>query len=137
MSCELSMINHIIMGIGINVNLDKNDFCKEVSKVGTSLKIETGRKMNRKMLLAEVLNMFEKLYIPFSKEKDLKRVIKICRENSILIGKEVKIIYGSEEKFGKAIDINEEGELVVQYKNGEIENVFSGEVSVRGLYSYV
>ncbi len=137
MSSELNMINYVIMGIGINVNLEDEDFCEEVSKVGTSLKIETGGKVNRKKLLAKVLNRFEELYTPFVENNDLSKAINICRKDSILIGKEVRIITGKEEKIGIAMDINEDGKLVVKYENGEIENLLSGEVSVRGLRGYV
>ena len=137
MSCELNMINYVVMGIGINVNLDKEDFQDEVSKVGTSLKVETGKFVDRKKLLGVFLNRFEELYIPFVEEDNFKDTLNVCRENSILIGKEVKIIRGDEEKKGKVLDIDEEGELVVSYEDGRIENVLSGEVSVRGIYGYV
>ena len=137
MSCELNMINYVVMGMGINVNLDKEDFQDEVSKVGTSLKVETGKFVDRKKLLGVFLNRFEELYIPFVEEDNFKDTLNVCRENSILIGKEVKIIRGDEEKKGKVLDIDEEGELVVSYEDGRIENVLSGEVSVRGIYGYV
>ena len=137
MSCELNMINYVIMGVGINVNLDSEDFQGEVSKVGTSLKIETGEKVNRKQLLGLFLNRFEELYIPFVEKDDFSNTLKVCREKSILIGKEVKLIRGSEKKIGKVVGLNDDGELEVDYGNGVVENVLSGEVSVRGLYGYV
>lgn len=137
MSSELNMINYVIMGIGINVNLNKEDFCKEISKVGTSLKIETEKKINRKKLLAKVLNRFEELYMPFVEKEDISQTIKICRENSALIGKEVRIICGGEERVGKVLNISDDGKLVIKYESGEIENLLSGEVSIRGLDSYV
>lgn len=137
MSCELNMINYVIMGVGINVNLDSEDFQGEVSKVGTSLKIETGEKINRKELLGLFLNRFEELYIPFVEKNDFSNTLKICREKSILIGKEVKLIRASEERKGKVVGLNDDGELEVDYGNGVVENVLSGEVSVRGLYGYV
>lgn len=136
MSCELNMINYVVMGVGINVNLDSEDFQGEVSKVGTSLKIETGKKVNRKELLGLFLNRFEELYIPFVERDDFSNTLKVCREKSILIGKEVKLIRGSEERKGKVVGLNDDGELEVDYGNGVIENVLSGEVSVRGLYGY-
>lgn len=137
MSCELNMINYVIMGVGINVNLDSEDFQGEVSKVGTSLKIETGEKINRKELLGLFLNRFEELYMPFIEKDDFFSALKVCREKSILIGKEVKLIRGSEEKKCKVVGLNGDGELEVDYGNGVVENVLSGEVSVRGLYGYV
>jgi len=137
MSSELNMINYVIMGIGINVNLNKEDFFKDISKVGTSLKIEADKKVNRKKLLAKVLNRFEELYTPFVEKEDIGETIRICRENSALIGKEVRIICGEEERVGKVLNIRDDGKLAIEYKNGKVENLLSGEVSVRGLHSYV
>ena len=53
------------------------------------------------------------------------------------IGREVKIIKKKEERVRKALGINELGELIVAKSDGTTEIIFSGEVSVRGLYGYV
>ncbi|MCR2043640.1 biotin--[acetyl-CoA-carboxylase] ligase [Anaerosalibacter massiliensis] len=137
MSCELNMINYVIMGVGINVNLNKEDFKGEIEKIGTSIKVETGKEVNRKKLLGFFLNRFEKLYTTFVNEDNFKDTLGICRDKSILIGREVKIIRGKDEQKGKVIDISDEGELLVDYGDNKIEKIMSGEVSVRGLYGYV
>lgn len=137
MSCELNMINYVIMGVGINVNLDSEDFSGEVSKIGTSLKIQSGKVIDRKKLLGLFLNRFEELYISFVEKDNFSETLKVCREKSILIGKEVRIIKGKDEEKGKVLGINDDGELIIDYENGKIGNVLSGEVSVRGLYGYV
>ena len=63
--------------------------------------------------------------------------IEISKENSILIGKEVRIIKGEDERIGRAIDIDDEGRLIIKFENGNTEAIFSGEVSVRGINGYV
>lgn len=136
MNCELNKINYIIMGIGINVNLDEDDIPEELMDKATSLKIVSGEDINRNKLLDLVLNHFKRLYEPFKTNYILNETIKICRENSALIGKDVQVIQNDKFKIGKAIDINEDGELVVEFDTG-IETIFSGEVSVRGLNGYV
>ena len=136
MSCELNMINYVVMGIGINVNLDKVDIPEELQHKATSLKIATKEEINRRTLLASILNHFEELYNGF-KSGDIFSTIEICRENSVLLGEEVRIIKGKEIRIGKALDINSEGELVVQFEDNVVENIFSGEVSLRGLDGYV
>ena len=136
MSCELNIINHIIMGIGINVNLDDYDIPAELRDKATSLKVLTGNAYNRRELLAIILNHFEKLYDSFKNDLNLEETINICKEHSAILNKEVQIIQGNNIRTGKAIDINNEGELIVEFDNG-IETVFSGEISVRGLNGYV
>lgn len=137
MSCELNIINYCIMGIGINVNLEVEDFPKELENKATSLKILTGKKINRKLLLGNILNHFEKLYIPFREEGDISKSIEISRANSLLIGKDIRIIRGNNEKKGKALDIDNRGQLIVELENGNIEEIFSGEVSIRGINGYI
>ncbi|MGO1470065.1 MAG: biotin--[acetyl-CoA-carboxylase] ligase [Tissierella sp.] len=136
-SAELNKINYLVMGIGINVNLDEKDIPDELKTKATSIKINENRRIDRKILLANILNEFESLYISFVNENSNSKAIEICRKNSATIGKEVKVRQGKEEKLGKALDINNKGELVVEFKEGHIQNIFAGEVSVRGLEGYI
>ena len=80
MSCELNMINYVVMGIGININLGKEDFGKELIGKATSLMNFVDNNINRKKLLATVLNHFEKLYLPFKEEGDISKSIHISRK---------------------------------------------------------
>lgn len=137
MSAELNMINYLVMGIGINVNLDEVDIPEELKDKATSIKINQKKDIYRKVLLANILNEFEKLYIDFKDAGNVSKAIEICRENSVSIGREVKVIRGKEERIGKALDIDDKGELVVEFKDGITESIFSGEVSVRGLNGYI
>ena len=129
-SGELNRVNYLVLGIGINANLDRKHIPEDLKDKATSLKIHLGKEINRKELVANILNEFEKLYIDF-KKGNTKEVLKICREKSSLLGKDIKIIKGSDIDYGKALDINDNGELVVEYKDGRLENLFYGEVSVR------
>ncbi|MBZ2175814.1 biotin--[acetyl-CoA-carboxylase] ligase [Schnuerera sp. xch1] len=137
MNYKRDMISYVIMGIGMNVNLDEDDFNDELKDKATSLKITTGTEIDRSKLLASILNYFENLYIPFEEKDDLSETIKISREQSILINREVRIIKGNEEKTGKVLDIDNEGKLVIRYEDDKIEKVFSGEISIRGIKGYV
>lgn len=136
MNCELNMINYIIMGIGINVNLEVEDIPEELKEKATSLKIVKGEKVNRKELLGLILNHFERLYDDFKNQGDLTETINICKENSALLNKEIQVIQNGSIRIGKAIDINKDGELIVKFDEG-VESIISGEVSIRGLNSYI
>ncbi|MBK5241813.1 biotin--[acetyl-CoA-carboxylase] ligase [Clostridium sp.] len=136
MSGEIEHINYLVMGIGINVNLKEQDIPKDLKDVATSLLIESGKHIDRKQLLANVLNIFEELYSDFVLNGNIKETIEICRENSILIGSEIKLINSGEVTIAKAINISDSGELVIENNKGNIENIVSGEVSIRGIYGY-
>lgn len=137
MSGEINNINYVVMGIGVNVNIDKEDFPKDIQEIATSLKIEEGKGIKRKTLVASILNNLEELYDEFTKNEDIKTSIDICRENSILIGKTIKIINRSNVIMAEAINLSDDGKLIVKYEDGSIHEVISGEVSIRGLYGYV
>ncbi len=135
MSAELNMINYVVMGIGINVNLDH--IPEDLSDRATSIKIVEEKEIDRKELLANILNEFEEIYIDLKDKDSVSKAIGICRENSALIGKEVRIIRGDEVRIGKALDINEEGHLVVEFEGEIVEDIYSGEVSIRGTDGYI
>ncbi|AKA67453.1 biotin--[acetyl-CoA-carboxylase] ligase [Clostridium scatologenes] len=133
MSGELNKVSYVVMGIGINANLDKEDFPEDLRDKATSISIETGSYIKRKEFVSILINTFEKLYEEFVEENNIKTSVDICRNHSILIGKEIKIINRNEEILAKALDLDENGELIVEFKDGSIHKVFSGEVSIRGI----
>lgn len=136
MSGDLNGVDYVIMGIGLNVNLDKEDFPDTLKHKATSIRIEKGRKIDRKKTIASILNEFEKHYVDFNEDKDLRGVIDILRENSILLGNEIRLIDGSKEKKGIALDINQDGSLLLEFKEGR-KSIYSGEVSIRGIDGYI
>lgn len=137
MSSELNMINYVVIGIGINVNLEESDIPEDIRHKATSLRIESKNGVDRKKLLATALNKFEELYILFKDDGEITQAIEICRKNSAVIGKEILVVSGTTKRLGKAIDINEAGELIVEFDDGKIESVFSGEISIRGIEGYI
>jgi BirA family transcriptional regulator, biotin operon repressor / biotin---[acetyl-CoA-carboxylase] ligase len=137
MSAELTRINYVIVGIGINVNIDEADFPEDIKAIATSLKTETKASVNRQELVGKILNNFETLYLKFIKENDIKTSLHICRQNSALLGREIMVVKRAGNVEAKALDIDAEGRLLVQYADGSEEYVISGEVSIRGKGSYV
>lgn len=137
MSGEINKVNHIIVGIGMNVNIEEGEFPEEVKETATSLKIEDGKNIKRKELIAKILNNFEKLYKELTINNSIKTSIEICKKYSILIGKEIRIINRNKEIIARAIGLSDEGKLIVEYEDGKTDEIISGEVSVRGLNGYV
>ncbi|MBV4420210.1 biotin--[acetyl-CoA-carboxylase] ligase [Clostridium tyrobutyricum] len=137
MSAEINRVNYVVVGMGINANLDKTDFNKDILNKATSLKIETNTSIDRKIFLGTLINEFEKLYDEFQENFAVTKSIEICKKYSAVIGNDIKILHSGKEFYAKAIDIEENGELVVQYKDGSIEKLISGEISIRGLNGYI
>lgn len=137
MTGELMRIDYIVLGIGINVNNESEDFPEEIRDKASSIKIEEKRAFERKKIVADILNNFEKLYLDFLEKGNVDISIAICRAKSVLLGKDVRILSKGKESIRKAVDISDSGELIVEDKHGKREFIFSGEVSVRGIDGYV
>lgn len=134
-STDLEYINYAVVGIGINTN--QTEFPEEIRDTASSIRLETGGKINRAELLGAFLDEFERYYETFLKTEDLSSLSK--EYNSLLVnrGKEVKIIEQDRERVLNAIGIDDRGGLIVEDSHGNQEIIISGEVSVRGLYGYV
>ena len=128
-------IDYVVIGVGINVN--QEFFQEEIKETATCLHAESGRKYSRAALLKKILAYFEKDYETFLKGGDMFLLQKDY--NAWLVNKDaqVKVLEPKGEYTGIARGINEKGELLVELENGQIETVYAGEVSVRGLYGYV
>jgi BirA family biotin operon repressor/biotin-[acetyl-CoA-carboxylase] ligase len=137
MSAEGDEIKNVIVGIGINANLDREDFGEEVSAIATSIKIEKNSESSRREKAAAVLNEFEAVYKAFIVSGSIKSFLEDYKARSIVLGKEIRVISRKEEVTGTAIDISEDGHLVVRYGDGTTREIISGEVSVRGLCGYI
>ncbi len=134
MSCEMQSVNYVVVGIGINVN--NTVFPEDIEKVATSIKLETGVDTQRSGLIASVMEAFDKYYTLFLKTGDLSLIKAKYNEHLINAGKTVNVISTNESYEAIAIEMDDEGELIVK-KDGVLTKVLSGEVSVRGVYGYV
>lgn len=68
---------------------------------------------------------------------DKAEILNRYRKDCVTVGQEISLVRGEEIRRGKAIDIDADGALVVEFASGRNETVNSGEVSIRGMYGYV
>ncbi len=135
MSAEVDYINYIVIGIGINTNLDQ--FPPDLLDRATSLKLELGRRVKRAPLVAAVLSAFEKNYETFCRTWNLEGLLKEYQKLLINRDAPVRVEDAGQSFTGIAGGIDEWGRLLVEKDDGETVRVSAGEVSVRGLYGYV
>ena len=135
MSAEMMGIHYLVIGTGINTNVES--FPEELEATATSLIRELGRRVNRAELIAECLKYFELYYEKYIEAGDLS-LLKDDYESLLLNrNRQVKVLEPGNEYLGMSLGINEKGELLVQREDGTITAVYAGEVSVRGVYGYV
>lgn len=135
MSAQFDYINHIVIGIGINVH--NESFPEEISSMASSLMIEAGgKKFRRAEIIAQTMLYFEKYYEIFLQTEDLSKLVGEYDELLVNKNKSVKVLDPKEPFEGKAMGITKKGELIVDTWESR-KLVSSGEVSVRGIYGYV
>jgi len=137
MSAEEDEIKYVIVGIGINANLTAEDLGEELLNTATSVNIEKGSRISRKGLSASVLEEFERLYTEFVKDGSIVSFLDDYKRRSAVLGKEIRVVGKRDEIIGTAVDISEEGQLLVRLDDGTLREVLSGEVSVRSLEGYI
>lgn len=134
MSAQVDYINHVVVGIGINVH--NEGFPEEISHMATSLYLETGKHYERAVLIEEVLEQFEKYYEVFLETEDLTGLVKEYNSHLVNMRQHVRVLDPKEPFEGRAMGITPRGELIVDTWESR-RLVSAGEVSVRGTYGYV
>ncbi|MFZ0449205.1 MAG: biotin--[acetyl-CoA-carboxylase] ligase [Desulfatiglandaceae bacterium] len=128
-SMEMDAIHHVVVGVGINVNTRK--FPDELKEIGTSVYLETGRTFDRVALLKEFLRRFEEHYRNFL-SSGFGSVEKRWRELAVVLGKEVTVRMIDATCRGRAVELDRDGALIIQEKNGERRKIYSGDIQIHG-----
>ncbi len=134
MSVERDYIQHVVIGVGINVK--RQEFPPEIASTATCLEEACGVRLSRCTLIADILESFERDYEEFCRQGDLSTLRE--RYDALLVNRdrEVCVLDAAGEYRGTARGINNAGELLVETADGEIREIYAGEVSVRGIYGY-
>ena len=134
MSAQIDCINHIVIGVGINVH--NESFPEGVQDVATSAYLQSGRHICRAELVAAVLEEFEGYYEIYLETQNLQKLIDEYNQFLINCGRRVQVLDPKGDYTGTALRANSNGELLVSTED-RVVNVSAGEVSVRGIYGYV
>lgn len=135
MSMEHGYIQHIVIGVGINVR--RQEFPEEIRDRAAAIDEQCGFCISRSQLIADIMEAFEEDYEIFLQTHDLKGLRDSYAKLLVNRDREVCVLDPKGEFRGTARGINDQGELLVERQDGSIEEVYAGEVSVRGVYGYV
>jgi BirA family transcriptional regulator, biotin operon repressor / biotin---[acetyl-CoA-carboxylase] ligase len=129
MKTSADAIDFVVLGIGINVNLSREQFPPDIQKIATSLAIEAGREISRLELIISLYENLEKCYkqllqIGFGpiKEKWL--------ELSPMIGQTVQVIFKDETVEGKATGLDDDGSLILIIEGNKEIKVSAGDATI-------
>jgi len=121
-----------VIGIGINCCQQTEDFPPDIRDIAVSLGLSPTARSQLAAALIETLFTMN-CYIFTQKAEIMEQF----RSRCVTVKQEISILRGEEVRHGKAIGVDDEGALLVQYPDGSIGIVSSGEVSIRGMYGYL
>ncbi|WP_455087616.1 biotin--[acetyl-CoA-carboxylase] ligase [Parvimonas micra] len=117
-----NIIDNMIVGIGINVK--EFEFPPSLKNIATSIENNTNFKISRNKLISEIINFFDLYFI------EKTNYIDLYKENSYVLGRDIKVIQNDRQFFAKAIDIDNNGSLIVQEQE-KIIKLISSDISIR------
>lgn len=120
-------LQYAVVGVGINVNVDPGDFPSDLKDRAIGLSEVLGRPVLRAVFLQKVLKHLHETQALLLSGKT-ERLLKEWRLRSTVLGRQVKIRQGERTLFGQALDVDDQGALLVRTDWGFTEAVTVGDV---------
>lgn len=128
LGAEMDKINYLVIGFGLNVKHQFSDFPEDIRSIATSLEIALSQEVDRVQILTQILYQLEKRYLQFLQE-GFEPIRQLWKEHTCTLGKEIKVSQWNQPPlFGKALDLNSDGTLLLELIDGQVITVQSGEV---------
>jgi BirA family biotin operon repressor/biotin-[acetyl-CoA-carboxylase] ligase len=122
--------NFAVVGIGINANIDLDSLPEQVRKNATSLKHELKKEINREQFLRSLLEAIEHYYVMLAEGK-FNVILEKWKSLCSFLGLYVEVTSFEEKIEGRAIDVDENGALIIRLQDGTLRKVLSGDVSLK------
>jgi BirA family transcriptional regulator, biotin operon repressor / biotin---[acetyl-CoA-carboxylase] ligase len=129
LSAEVDRVKHIILGIGVDVNLNAAEFPQDLRKIATSLKIESGKSISRADMAVRILRELDVDYARVCSGK-FESIADEWEEHSGTIGQPVTIQVGERKMHGRAESLDDDGALLLRTEHGTLERVTGGDVTI-------
>jgi BirA family biotin operon repressor/biotin-[acetyl-CoA-carboxylase] ligase len=123
-------VNFVVLGIGINVNIRKDDLPKRTIWPATSIMGEINRRINCEDLIKRILIELEKNYSDFVEGKILS-ILKEWQGMDIFFGREIIVREGERKIEGEGMGIDKDGAYKVRLKDKTIRRVVAGDITLR------
>lgn len=129
LSAELDHIRHVVLGIGLDVNVAPSDFPLPLRPIATSLRSELGRPVDRPALAATLLRELDRAYRQLG-EGGFTALADEWESRCTTLGQRVLVRMGPREMSGTAEALDEDGTLLIRTEHGRLERVVGGEVTL-------
>jgi len=129
-STSKNIVENMVVGVGINANIDLQSFPHSLRNSVTSLKHELGYAVNRKSLIISVLQNFDYRY------KRLQRglwsiLLQEWKSMTTFLGEQMEVNSFGEIILGEAWDVDRDGALIIRLENGVLRKIVVGDATLR------
>lgn len=129
LSAELDQIKYVLVGIGVDVNLNPGDLPAELRTQATSLKIELDRPVDRAELAAAILQELDREYCRVL-AGDFAAVASDWEQHCATLGQRLVIHLGERRLSGRAESLGEDGALLLRTDHGHLERIVGGDITL-------
>jgi BirA family biotin operon repressor/biotin-[acetyl-CoA-carboxylase] ligase len=127
LTAELDRVKHVVLGVGVDVNIAAGDFPADLRKLATSLKIESGESLDRAELAAVILRELDRDYARITAGK-FGDIANEWEAQCATLGSNVTIHLGDRTIRGQAEALDDDGTLLVRTQHGRLERIIGGDV---------
>ncbi len=128
LAAEPDRVHWVVVGVGVNVNLRREELPEELREVATSVLLERGEPAPRALFAAACLTALE-AWVDAHAEQGFAPIRAAWRERSVTLGREVLVRADGRDVTGTAEDIDEQGALLVRTPAG-LERILAGDVQL-------
>lgn len=131
MKAVAGSLDFIILGIGLNINMNREDFEPSLHETATSLKIETGKTCDRLDLISKQFDFIAKWYKIFL-SAGFSGLREAWLRYADILGKCIKVVYKDEFQTGIVTGIDDDGTILMRDEKGAGHRVIAGDVHILG-----
>lgn len=131
MKASAGAVDFIILGIGLNVNMDRKDFDNPLHDTATSLRIETGIAQDRLDVISRLFDFIEKWYRVFVRA-GFAGLRDAWMAHADILGKPIRVVQRDESQDGVVTGIDADGAILMRQENGSVQRVIAGDVLLLG-----
>ncbi|MEI7637482.1 MAG: biotin--[acetyl-CoA-carboxylase] ligase [Syntrophus sp. (in: bacteria)] len=127
MNSSASGVDFIILGIGLNININREEFEPALCDTATSLKIETGKAHDRIEIISGLLNLIETWYKVFL-STGFPGVRDAWLNYADILGRPIRVVFREDTQTGVVMGIDDDGTIVMKGADGTTQRVIAGDV---------
>lgn len=124
-------VEWVVVGIGLNVNLDAGDLPPDIASTAVSMRMLLKRPVSRLEVLRTILDGFDEDWARFERE-GFGGFRERCVALSTVLGRSIEVVSDAGTIQGTAVDLTSDGALVVEDGRGRRTEVWHGDVRALG-----